>query len=92
MKINPAPHGIRWSTREIEDGKNLSVSLSPAETYLSLLTDRTLKYEAALKPLAEIPLGGEIIEHVDHILYINMGKAITVGDVLAARAALQPSS
>lgn len=43
---------------------------------------------AALKPLAELVVGSEVIEDRDLILYKNGGKCITVGDVLDARKAL----
>ena len=43
-----------------------------------------------LNPLAEIPIGAEIEEDRDLVLYKNAGRAITVGDVLDARAALGP--
>ena len=43
---------------------------------------------AALKVLAAIPIGAEIEEDRGLVLYKNAGRAITVGDVLDARAAL----
>ena len=45
--------------------------------------------EAALRPLASLPIGAEIEDDHDLVLYKNAGKSITVGDVLNARAALR---
>jgi hypothetical protein len=42
-----------------------------------------------LKRLAALPIGAEIADERDLVLYKNAGKAITVGDVLDARAALE---
>ena len=50
--------------------------------------ERVLK--SALAPLAAIPIGGEIFDDRDLILYKNGGRAITVGDVLNAKDALGP--
>jgi hypothetical protein len=41
----------------------------------------------ALEPLAKLPLGPEIIESTEWVVYKNAGQAITVGDVLRARSA-----
>jgi hypothetical protein len=42
----------------------------------------------ALRPLAELAVGPEVIEDRDLVLYKNGGKCLTVGDVLDARAVL----
>lgn len=42
----------------------------------------------ALRPLAALPIGAEIAEDRDLVLYKNAGRAVTVGDVLEARAAI----
>jgi len=42
----------------------------------------------ALEPLSSIPIGDELYDHEDAVIYKNGGKSITVGDVLKARAAI----
>lgn len=43
---------------------------------------------AALRPLADLPIGAEIEFDRDLVIYKNAGKSVTVGDVLDARAAI----
>lgn len=54
----------------------------------ALILAAALELMAALRPLADLPIGGEIEDDRDLVIYRNADKAITVGDVLAARAAI----
>ncbi len=55
---------------------------------LELIARAYLAAIAPLTSLASLPLGDEIITEHDLVLYANAGRSITVGDVLAARAAI----
>lgn len=44
---------------------------------------------AALTPLANLPIGAELENDADLVLYKNAGRSITVSDVLAARDAIR---
>ena len=55
---------------------------------MSIEDTRVEVSQRLLASLAKIPLGSEIIEERDLILYRNGGAAITVGDVLDARDVL----
>lgn len=46
----------------------------------------------ALRPLAAIPVGPEIEDDINLVIYKNAGRAVTVGDVLKARAALSAAA
>lgn len=55
--------------------------------------DTIERMQAALIPLAELPVGAELFideESPDTVLYKNGGKAITARDVVTARYALFP--
>jgi len=60
----------------------------------SILRDlRTLRQQckakdAALSPLAMLPVGAEVASDSDLVIYKNAGRSITIGDILRARAAL----
>lgn len=53
---------------------------------------RLATYEAALRPLASLPIGPEIEDDHDLVIYKNAGRSITVGDILAARKALEDNT
>lgn len=87
-----------WSDCPTDRAEIIAARSLPSLTELeqdsgvSALTKENERLRKALTPLADIPLGGEIIEESDLVLYHNGGKAITVGDVLAAQVALRGDS
>lgn len=92
MKINPGPKGIKsWTDTEREHALRLSQGgMSPAEVYLSLTTDRCIRYEAALTKIAEQKTLGELSEAGED----NEGDFEGAYDALIAEArlSLQPQT
>lgn len=65
-----------------------AAALSALLDALTSSEERVRELEGGLRHLASLPLGAEIIEEIDLVLYANAGRSITVGDVLEARRLL----
>jgi hypothetical protein len=79
---------IRADIADYDRGHSIGSSLFIPCEDARLLLDWNDDLAKALKPLAALPIGTEIEEDRDLVLYKNAGRAITVGDVLEARSAL----